>query len=416
MAMSFKKAAKKILEGNGGAMSAAEITEQALQQSLISTDGKTPSATMAAQIYTDILNNPDSDFVKVGAGRFALRKATKEPDGLQALAIHNRKITEQLRKHLHEIDPGAFEYLIAALLGKIGFENVEVVGGSGDGGIDLTANLTVGGVTNVKTEIQAKRYKANVAPKYIREMRGSAELTKRGLIITTSDFTREAVAEAELPNKMPVSLVNGDKLVYLMIEHGVGIKKHNVDVLSIDNDFLEDLTEDTGSRSIKDKRSFSLWPLPGGTNSYFETLLNFLTFVKAKNPSVNEAVAWFKKTYASVESDKTARGYVGVPRSMGLIDNIGNKLSLTNKGKALLSDPKPLNLRVVLEEEIIGVSEILEVLEKQSMTETEILEYLNASLNLKWETSAQPRFRLTWLVNAGAITKDPDSGRFSIKG
>lgn len=415
MSLSFKEAAKKILEASGTAMSAAEITELALQQSLISTEGKTPSATMAAQIYTDILNNPNSEFVKVDAGQFSLRKVSKQIDGLQGVAFHNQKIREQLREHLYKIDPGSFEYLIAALLSKIGFDNVEVTGGSGDGGVDLTADLTVGGVTNVKTEIQAKRYRSNVAPKYIREMRGSAELTKRGLIITTADFTRDAIEEAQLPNKMPVSLVNGEQLVELLIKHGVGIKKHNVDVLTIDDGFLENVAEDSVERSTGDVRSLSLWPLPGGTGEYLNTLLSFLTFVAAKKPSVAESVEWFMKTYPSVQSEKTAKGYVGVPRSMGLIENINNKLTLTKRGEGLVSSPSPSALKIVLEETIIGISEILEVLERQSMSEAEILKYLNDSLNLQWETSAQTKFRLTWLVNAGALAKDPESGCYSLK-
>ena len=58
----------------------------------------------------------------------------------------------------------------------------------------MTANLTVGGLTNVKTVIQVKRYKKgnNISGKYITQLRGSAEVDQRGLIITTSDFTKDA--------------------------------------------------------------------------------------------------------------------------------------------------------------------------------------------------------------------------------
>jgi len=57
------------------------------------------------------------------------------------------------------MDPFQFEFLIADLLTQIGYENVEVTRRSGDKGIDVTANLTMDGITNVKTIIQAKRYK-----------------------------------------------------------------------------------------------------------------------------------------------------------------------------------------------------------------------------------------------------------------
>jgi len=56
------------------------------------------------------------------------------------------------------MDPFQFEYLVAELLEKIGYENVEVTSRSGDKGIDVVGDLTVGGLTDVKTVIQVKRY------------------------------------------------------------------------------------------------------------------------------------------------------------------------------------------------------------------------------------------------------------------
>ena len=118
------------------------------------------------------------------------------------------------------MDPFQFEYLVAELLTKIGYEKVEVTRRSGDKGIDVVGNLTVGGLTDVKTVIQAKEYKKgnNISGKYITQLRGSAEVDQRGLIITTSDFTKDALDEARATNKMPVALVNGTKLIELLFK------------------------------------------------------------------------------------------------------------------------------------------------------------------------------------------------------
>jgi len=73
--MTFTEAAFKVLKQTRKALSADEITSIAINQAMISTLGKTPSATMAARLYVDIKTNGDkSKFEKVSRGRFALRE------------------------------------------------------------------------------------------------------------------------------------------------------------------------------------------------------------------------------------------------------------------------------------------------------------------------------------------------------
>src|SRR6266508_4289617 len=103
-----------------------------------------------------------------------------------------------LLEQLGQIDPGTFEELIGELLERIGFEEVEVTRRSGDGGIDVRGVLTVGGVTRVKTAIQVKRWANTIPDRIVRELRGSLGPAEQGLIITTSGFTRPAVAEAKM--------------------------------------------------------------------------------------------------------------------------------------------------------------------------------------------------------------------------
>ena len=80
------------------------------------------------------------------------------------------------------------------LLTEIGFENVEVTGRTGDGGLDVQAELTVGGITRVKTAIQVKRWKHNVPGKVIRELRGALTTDQRGLVWTHSTLMLAADA------------------------------------------------------------------------------------------------------------------------------------------------------------------------------------------------------------------------------
>lgn len=76
--MTFVEAAFRILKQARKALSADEITSIALNQAMISTLGKTPSATMGAILYVDIKTKGDkSKFDKVDRGKFALKEWSK---------------------------------------------------------------------------------------------------------------------------------------------------------------------------------------------------------------------------------------------------------------------------------------------------------------------------------------------------
>ena len=67
--LSFKEAAIQILKSENEPLSAKEIVDIAFQKGLLSTEGKTPEATMAAQIYVDIDRNKKTKFKKIGRGK-----------------------------------------------------------------------------------------------------------------------------------------------------------------------------------------------------------------------------------------------------------------------------------------------------------------------------------------------------------
>ena len=72
--LSFLEAAYNVLKKEGRPLSVSEITSIAISSGLILTKGKTPSATMGAQIYRDMKRRGEgSRFLKVGRGKFGLR-------------------------------------------------------------------------------------------------------------------------------------------------------------------------------------------------------------------------------------------------------------------------------------------------------------------------------------------------------
>lgn len=407
--ISFKEAAKQVLQNTDEPLSAAEITAAALSKGLIVTEGKTPEATMAAILYTDIKSKRNSLFKKVGRGKFALKTRQQSASSpLLLIEQQNGLVKEKLREKLHSMDPFRFEYFIADLLQAIGYEQVEVTKRSGDKGIDIVANLTVGGITNVKTVIQVKRYKPSnkLSGKYITQLRGSAEVDQRGLIITTSSFTKDAREEAKAPNKMPVSLVNGERLIELLFKYEVGIKKESVDIYSVQTDYFEEELVST-ELHVEAKKSKSLWPLPGGVDSYIETLKNILEKVSSGTFSRSALMDWIMEAYESVNSENTASGYLNVPKAMGLLENREGFYVLTETGQYYLSTQNTEYLYEQIANNILAFDDIRQFLlntdEPQPIEQ--ILAFLKENFDLTWTTLHQVNFRLWWLIAFKKVEK-----------
>ena len=377
---SFREAAIKILERYSEPKTAKEITDIAIEEGLLETSGATPEATMAAQIYLDINNNKGTSFKKVGRGLFTLTTKTEDPSSPHVIIYNqNESAKKALMERLLTMDPFQFEFLVADLLQKIGYENVFVTKRSGDKGIDVTANLTVGGITNVKTVIQVKRYGHGnkIDGKIIAQLRGSAEVDQRGLVITTSEFQKSAVEESKAPNKMPVSLVNGDKLIELLIKYGIGIKKDQLTILSVDNQYFEN-ESDPSEKKIDSEKSRSIWPLPGGIDKYVDTLDKLLETIKQGTTDKKGLINWVIKNYENVKSEKTTWGYINVPKNMGLIIFRDGKCNLTEEGEQYLKT-KDLNfLYDTISKNILAFDDIYQYLKtvKEPQNEEQILDYL----------------------------------------
>ncbi|MGM9991946.1 MAG: restriction endonuclease [Candidatus Bruticola sp.] len=156
----------------------------------------------------------------------------KEPLIIEEKIYHsNDKVKKILRDKLINMNPAAFERLIGQLLRAMGFQ-AEVTKYVRDNGIDVRGELVIDDVIKVKMSVQAKRYKigVNVSAPTVQQLRGSVKTVEleRGLIITTSDFTKEAYKEAEEDGKTNIALMNGEKLVELLLKYEIGVKSQKV--------------------------------------------------------------------------------------------------------------------------------------------------------------------------------------------
>ena len=236
----------KSLKSAGEPLHYNEITERALEKSLLTTTGQTPHASMGALLYTDTLKENSRFRRGDKKGTFTLR--VEPPNDIQRqIEAINVQVKKTLQKRLLEMDPRQFENLVKLLLDEMELEETSVTTYSGDGGIDVRGVLNAENLSRIDVAVQAKRWKGNVGPKVVRELRGSLKVHEHGIVITPSDFTKSAISEADEPGKVHISLINGEQLVSLLLERNVGVAnvEHTVQVL--DEDFWSEILGDSAN-------------------------------------------------------------------------------------------------------------------------------------------------------------------------
>jgi restriction system protein len=141
--------------------------------------------------------------------------------------------------------PKFFEGLVVDLLLKMGYggsreDAGRTVGRSGDGGIDGVINEDRLGLDVVC--IQAKRWENSVGRPIVQAFAGSLEgvRAKKGVLITTSEFTKDATEYVRQIEKRIV-LVDGKTLASLMVDNGLGVSSiAQYEVHRIDTDYFEE--------------------------------------------------------------------------------------------------------------------------------------------------------------------------------
>ncbi len=147
---------------------------------------------------------------------------------------------------LTKVSPQTFEQIVVDLLIAMGYGGTledagEVVGKSGDGGIDGTIKQDKLGLETVY--VQAKRWQGNVGSPEVMRFCGSltAHHANKGVMITTSHFSKDAHEYViRIPQK--IVLIGGRQLAELMIDHDVGVArktKKDYTLKRLDKDYFE---------------------------------------------------------------------------------------------------------------------------------------------------------------------------------
>lgn len=124
-----------------------------------------------------------------------------------------------------------------------GYDNKsgKVVGKSHDGGVDGIIQEDKLGLSNIY--IQAKRYSGGnkVGSHEIQAFVGAMQKVQKGVFITTSDFTKEALKFSEDQQQKQLRLVSGHELARLIIQNEVGLEPiQKYAVYKIDDEYFDD--------------------------------------------------------------------------------------------------------------------------------------------------------------------------------
>ena len=160
-----------------------------------------------------------------------------EPDGEQWQGL--------LLQRLLQMSPDAFERLTQRLLREAGFRDVEVLGKSGDGGIDGVGVYRLS-LVSFPIYFQCKRYKGSVPASTVRDFRGAmVGRGEKGLLVTTGTFTSGARKESSRDGAPPVELIDGDELCDLLKKFDLGVRTRvrQVEEISLDPDFFQQFEE-----------------------------------------------------------------------------------------------------------------------------------------------------------------------------
>lgn len=134
-----------------------------------------------------------------------------------------------------------FEKLSQRLLREAGFIRVEVRGQSGDGGIDGVGILRMN-LISFQVYFQCKKWNQTVGAREIRDFRGALQgRAAKGLFITTSNFSKQAVDEATRDGAIPIDLIDGERLTELLKEYRLGVSVEQIEAVNVETTWFQSL-------------------------------------------------------------------------------------------------------------------------------------------------------------------------------
>lgn len=168
-------------------------------------------------------NQPDTEILP----SISMSNRTPEEELEGAYSQLKNEVLDDLIKKVKSCSPEFFETLVVNTVVKMGYggslqDAGKAVGKSGDEGIDGIINEDRLGLDVIY--LQAKKWEGNIGRPEIQKFADALQgkRAKKGIFITTSDFTSEA-KEYTKNLEARIILISGQQLAELMWEHDIGL-------------------------------------------------------------------------------------------------------------------------------------------------------------------------------------------------
>ena len=175
----------------------------------------------------------------------ALQQGTPQEALEQAYQNLRAELAAELLAQMKQSPPTLFERLVVELVVKMGYggslkDAGRAIGKSGDEGIDGIIKEDRLGLDIIY--LQAKRWEGTVGRPEIQKFAGAlqGQRARKGIFITTSDFSREALEyAAKIDSK--IVLIDGEQLAQMLIDYNIGVTPvSNFEIKKIDLDYFSE--------------------------------------------------------------------------------------------------------------------------------------------------------------------------------
>jgi len=174
-----------------------------------------------------------------------LQQGTPQEALEQAYQNLRAELAAELLTQIKQSPPALFERMVVELIVKLGYggsrkDAGQAIGKSGDEGIDGIIKEDRLGLGIIY--LQAKRWAATVGRPEIQKFAGAlqGQRARKGIFITTSDFSREALEyAAKIESK--IVLIDGEQLAQMLIDHNIGVTPvSNFEIKKVDSDYFSE--------------------------------------------------------------------------------------------------------------------------------------------------------------------------------
>ena len=160
-----------------------------------------------------------------------------------SIKMISSRLSDDLLEVILSKEPSFFERLVLDLLSRMGyaFDDASVISTkyTNDEGIDGIIKEDKFGFNNIY--IQAKRWSGTVGRPEIQKFLGAVagQGGSKGLFITTSTFTKDAIEFAKKQLQVKLILVDGQQLTKLMMDYNLGVSVYkSYEIKKIDMDYF----------------------------------------------------------------------------------------------------------------------------------------------------------------------------------